>query len=154
MYRQQTARVPVIVAETGLRSVVAGNGLPGWVSGNPANLAASASVTCVFDLGADWDQYTELQVSVKCHLPSSGFTKVNVVGSDTPALSGSGVRRCRSSQDSAVGGTLYESVSSAVAALQYNVRPWGRYVSVLLTNGDAVNAAGALSAVAIAAYPG
>lgn len=153
MYRQQVDRAPVVVAETGLRSVVAGNGLPGWVSGSPANLAASASVTCLFDLGADWDQYTELQVSVKCSAPSSGFTGVSVQGSDTTTLT-SGVRRCRSSQDSAIGSTLYESVSSSVGAIQFNVRPWGRYVFVSLTNGDAVNAAGALSAVAIAAYPG
>lgn len=37
---------------------------------------------------------------------------------------------------------------------QQTDRPWGRYVLVPLTNGDAVNAAGVLSAVAIAAYPG
>ena len=153
MYRQQTDRAPVVVMETGLNSVEPTSGTPGWVSGNPANLAASASVTCVFNLGTDWDQYTELQVSVKCQAPSSGFTKVSVQGSDTTVLT-SGVRRCRSSQDSAIGSTLYESVSSAVGAIQFNVRPWGRYVFVSLTNGDAVNAAGALSAVAIAAYPG
>lgn len=48
---------PVLTMNTGGTQVTAGGSVPGWVSGDIANLAAGTNTSVYFDLGPQWDQY-------------------------------------------------------------------------------------------------
>ena len=142
-------RPPVLVMETDVNPVAAGNG-PGWVSGTPANLADGASVVCVFDLGPDWGQYTVAQISTKSTVATS-LSAVQVAGSDNTTWSDN--RRCRSLTNASDAQTLYATVNTAGGAQQSLVKPSGRYLLVSITNTAAAGAQGASSKVAVTVYP-
>lgn len=144
--------LPTIVAETGVNPVVAFSGQPGWVSGDPAGLAASAQVNAIFDLGPHWDRYGLVAVTVNPAGPSSGFSAVQASGADTPsnydhrramayAFQGSGQAR------------MFAAFNTASAAGQVFLRPNGRFFTVNGTNADAANAMGANAKFTLAAYP-
>lgn len=142
---------PVLVMETDANPVPGGAG-PGWVTGSPASMAASATVAVLFDLGADWDQYATVQVTLRPLGPSSGFSGVSFSGRDTPVAAQNLVRSLREVSSSAFAIT-FASVTTANAAAVAMLRPFGRYVVVMVTNADAANATGAGSRVALAAFP-
>jgi len=151
-YELDRAMVPPIkVFETDVAAVTAGApGRGGWVSGSPANLAASGSVICVFDLGQDWHQYPNIQVSVSSTAPSSGLSGVQLYGSDNVTLNSA--RRLKESLVSGFS-TIFASLTTANGAQQCFIKPMGRYLHVSLTNADATNAQGATAKVTVAAYP-
>ena len=147
----RVGRPPVLVMETGLNAV-AGGDVPGWVSGSPANLAASGNFSAVFDLGPDWDQYSVLYLAILPQAPSSGLASVLATGSDTPSPNLN--RRLQVVGATTVGSLFAASLLSANGAQGAFVRPMGRYVAVNGTNADASNALGAGAKVTLAAYPG
>jgi hypothetical protein len=146
-------RPAVLVMTSGLNAVAGGGSVPGWVSGDIGGvtpLAASAQAYVVFDLGPMWDQYVMLSCIVYPMVPSSGLSGVQVLGSDTTVYSGA--RRKNSAAAIALG-SIYASALSASGAADLNFRPSGRYVIVIATNADAVNALGAGSKITLTAYP-
>lgn len=148
--RQVLSRKPPVLVMQTDGAQVAGGGAAGWVSGSPANLAASASVSIVFDLGPDWDQYGVAAVGVLPMGPSSGFASVQAMGSDTGVAN-----PARRLKDMAVSGSANSSyaVSTGSNGHTFHVRPFGRYIVVSVTNADAANAIGAAAKVSMAAYP-
>ncbi|EGK72461.1 hypothetical protein METUNv1_01226 [Methyloversatilis universalis FAM5] len=142
--------LPTITAASGTNPVVAGDAMPGWVSGDIANLAPSAGVTVIFDLGPHWDRYGVVSVSVFPQAPSSGLNAVQIYSG--PNASTSSIRRLQHAFGSNWGST-FSNMASANGTNQTHVRPTGRYVMVYAVNADAANALGASSSVIIAAYP-
>lgn len=130
---------PTIYMETDVGAVVAGNG-PGWVSGTPANLAASGSATAIFDLGPSWADYNLLQLSVLCAGPSTGLNGVETCTVDTPAWVS---HRRHNAVGSNTPTGVYASITTAIGTAQWWVRPTGRYLLMRGTNADATNAVGA-----------
>ena len=145
-------RVPVQIAETDVAPIAAGlqGGQVGWVSGSPANLAASASVDCVFDLGINWNQYPTIQVNINPVAPSTGFSGVQVSGADTPAFNAS--RRLNAASATSFN-AIYASLVSSSGPVGIVMKPMGRYTTVRMSNSDATNAQGATAKVTVAAYP-
>lgn len=142
---------PTLFMETGVAAVAAvASPTPGWVSGNPASLALSASVNCIFDLGPKWDQYSIVNVGISPVGPSSGFSNISIASSATAALDSS--RRLGYAFAAAAGNVLIASATVAAGAIQAVVRPLGRYLVVSVTNADGVNALGATAKVAVGAY--
>lgn len=144
--------LPTIIMETGVNPVTPGGLVPGWVSGDPAGLAASAQVNAIFDLGPHWDRYGLVAVTVNPAGPSSGFSAVQASGADTPsnydnrramayAFQGSGQSR------------MFATFNTVAAAGQVFLRPNGRFFTVNGTNADAANAMGAGAKFTVAAYP-
>ena len=144
-------RQPVLVMETGVAQV-AGGAAAGWVSGNPASLAASASVTCVFDLGPDWDQYVVLNVVFSPVIPSSGASGLQLYGSDTTTQNGARKLASPASGNFATGWYTASAPSSSGSTTAV-VRPQGRYVHALMTNADVSNAMGPSTKISLFAYP-
>lgn len=142
---------PVLVMDAGTNPVP-GGAAPGWVSGTPANLAAAASVACLFDLGPDWDQYATVQLAVRANGPSSGYSSVSASGRDTPVAVMNQSRYLREAGSSGFG-ILFASLTTANTAGVAVVRPSGRYVVVNLVNADASNAMGAAAGVTLTAFP-
>jgi len=142
-------RWPLKIFETGVSAVAAGTANGGWVSGNPASLAASANVTALFDLGQDWHQYSHVLVSVLSSAPASGLTLNRITGSDTNTENLK--RTLRGADGAGFGAVTNVSVPAAGGALTGIVHPMGRYVFVTVTNADATNAQGATTAITIAA---
>lgn len=142
---------PVLVFETDLSAVTAPSRAGGWVSGSIANLAASAAVTCLFDLGPDWQQYNELVVAVKPAAPSSGLTGVMMTSRDDATAASNFNRQLGHRYGSAANGNAISGAPTTSAT--WNVRPMGRYLTVVATNADAVNAQGAGAKLTVAAFP-
>ena len=141
---------PTRVWETDVSQVTEGVPGGGWVSGSPAGLAPSASVTCYFDLGQDWHQYPLVQINVAPRAPSSGLNAVNAMSGDTVG-SVSDARRLAAA--SATGATvIYANLATSSGPQAFLVRPMGRILGVAMTNADASNAVGASAKVTLAAY--
>lgn len=150
MYGIGVGRQPVLLMETGVNAVTALGTKPGWVSGDVASLAASASINCIFDLGPDFDQYVAVAIKVNPAGPSSGLSAVQVFGSDT-----AGVNANRRFKDISQPGpaTINAAITVATGCSELWVRPHGRIVVVSVTNADGVNALGAGSKISLSAYP-
>ena len=140
---------PVLVMETDVAAVTAGGATPGWVSGSPANLALSASVNCVFDLGPEWAQYGEVAINVLSTGPSTGM-QILLRGSDTVAPT---TARAMRDVTTTTLRPLSDPLTTAAAVGSYVVKPCGRYVIAQITNNDAANAQGATSKVTLTAFP-
>lgn len=143
-------QAPVLVMTTGVNQFSAGSQAFGWITGNPANLALSATVACIFDMGPAWDQYVELQVIFSITGPSTGASGVTIGGNDTAAYNSN--RRLAPVATPSLS-AMYASISVASGPVSVLVRPAGRYIWTQLTNADAVNAFGASSAITCVAYP-
>ena len=142
-------KFPVKIFETDVAQVSAGTPQGGWVSGTPNALAASASVTSIFDLGQDWHQFGTVTISVNPVGPSTGFSSVQATSSDTAASNAARRLNYANAANSAAIGVAINTSNGNAA---FNVKPMGRYLTVLMTNADATNAMGAAK-VTIAAYP-
>ncbi|UOF78618.1 hypothetical protein [Bacteriophage sp.] len=139
----------ILKMRSGAAAVAGGGTIPGWVSGDIASLAASATATIVFDLGPNWDQYNVVQVGVVPAGPSSGLSGVAAYSSDDAAFNAA-----QDIQLNNVWGATFGAISAAVAAPQTtSFAPMGRYFIVRATNADGANAQGAGAFVAICAYP-
>jgi hypothetical protein len=141
---------PVVMMETGVNPVIAGNG-PGWVSGTPANLAAgtSTNVLVLFDLGPNWQNYTMLQAIINGALPSSGLTGFQLFSRDDPAVAINMSRRLFQANGS--GSTISLAITSG-SAIGTTARPMGRYLIASMNNADATNAQGTGAKVTLAMY--
>lgn len=123
--------------------------VPGWVSGDLANLGASASIDVIFDLGPNYDSYPIVQIAHSDVTGSSGVTVTSVRGSsDSASTAADPVLNYAGAQ--AVGSV--SGVSSA-AGRSFFVRPMGRFLITRFANADAVNPVNAQAFVALAAYP-
>lgn len=141
---------PVLNMRTTDTAVTAGGDIPGWVSGTIASLAASATVTIVFDLGPYWDQYNSVQMAVNPVGPSSGLTAVQCFSSRTTTPSA--VERLNMGQ--AVNFNTSSATATVAAGVQSGMfRASARYFCVQATNNDGTNALGASSSVAISVWP-
>lgn len=147
--RAQMLRPPVLLMETGVGQVAAGYG-PGWVSGDPASLAANSSVLLVFDLGEEWTQYGELQILGSQVGPSSSVTYM-LRGSNSAAPVGV-TRALRDLQSTGVT-PVSAAISSGQAVGVFRVRPVGRYLIVQFINNDAAAATSPTAKVVLTAYP-
>lgn len=135
--------------ETGVNPVV-GGGPAGWVSGNPAGLADGASVSCLFDLGPEWDQYLTVMLMFR-PVGATSLSGVLATGRDDPVAATNVNRYLR---DDALGTAtiLYATVQSANAGGVARVHPAGRYLVVTCINTAGSGAMGA-SKITLAAYP-
>lgn len=131
-----------------LETDVAAGASPGWISGTLSSLAASASVTILFDLGPNWDVYPGVAISVAPLAPSSGLTAVKIMSSDTTTVNAA--RVCPAAASGVFAG-LNVAITVAGGAQSITVRPMGRYLFVQATNADAINALGASSKVTMGA---
>lgn len=143
--------VPIIVMKTGVSAVPSGGNVPGWISGDPASLAASASVTAIFDLGPDWQQYTVAAVCVYPVGSSSGFSNVFITSSATTSADNS--RRPNFISSTSYASAFSASLTTANGGSTAHIRPQGRFLTVALTNADAVNPMGAAASVTVTIYP-
>ena len=145
--------LPTVVMQSGVDApITPGGKSAGWVSGDPAGLAASGTVLVQFDLGPDWDQYRTAAVVLAPIGPSTGFSAVQAFGGVAPGAPSANFR-LRDAQATALG-TINASVTTTSGAQQLNVRPLGRYLTISITNADVGNAVGATSHVVCAVYPG
>lgn len=145
------AGLQTVVYETGVSAIGAGGPTGGWVSGDVASLAASATVICLFDLGPEWRKYDRLTVTVLPVAPSSGFSNVDTCFSDTTTRN-SARRPPSIGISAATYSTNFTSSLTTAVGTVGNVLPiMGRYVHVQLTNADGVNALGATAKVIVAA---
>lgn len=139
----------ILNMRSGQNAVAGGGSQPGWISGDIASLALSATATLVFDLGPNWDQYNCVQVGVIPAGPSSGLSAVQAFSSDDAAFSAA-----TDIQLNNVWGATYGAISAAITTPQTcSFAPMGRYFIVRATNADGVNAQGATAFVRITAYP-
>jgi len=135
--------------ETGVNAVTAGGAKAGWVSGDIASLALSATVDCIFDLGPDFDQYVTVSVKIAPIGPSSGTTACTVSSSDSVAAN---LNRRLRDPATAAGTMINAAVTVASGVGEFYARPHGRFLHVSITNADGVNALGATSKVSVSAY--
>ena len=139
----------ILKMRSGVAAVAGGGSIPGWVSGDIAGLALSATATIVFDLGPNWDQYNVVQIGVVPAGPSSGLSAVKAFSSDDAVLNAASdvaLNNCWA--------TAFGVVSAAVNTPQSCAfNPMGRYFIVQATNADGVNAQGAGAFVQLCAYP-
>jgi hypothetical protein len=138
----------ILNMRSGQNAIAVGNG-PGWVSGDIASLALSATATVIFDLGPNWDQYNCVQVGVVPAAPSSGLSAVQAFSSDDAVFSATSDVQLNN-----VWGATYGALSAAITTPQTCIfAPMGRYFIVRATNADGVNAQGATAFIRITAYP-
>src|SRR5574343_1610368 len=138
----------ILKMRTGVNAVAGGGTQPGWISGDIAALAASATATMVFDRGPQWGQYNCVQVAVVPAGPSSGLNAVSAFSSDDATFAAASDVQLNN-----VWGATFGAISAAVNAAQSTIfAPMGRYFIVRATNADAVNAQGAGAFVQICAY--
>lgn len=140
---------PILIFESGVGAVAAGSYGGGWVSGNPASLAASSNVNVVFDLGARWDERPVLHVVATNAGPGTPMA-VTLKSSDTTTASAA--RALRDNVGSALR-PIADSVTAVQTTGSYLVRPLGRYLIVNVANGDASNAFSAAAKVVVGAFP-
>lgn len=139
----------ILNMRSGQNAIAPGGSQFGWVSGDIASLALSATATLVFDLGPNWDQYNVVQVGVVPAAPSSGLSAVQAYSSDDAVFNATTDVLLNN-----VWGATYAGISAAVATPQTcSFAPMGRYFIVRATNADGVNAQGATAFVRITAYP-
>ncbi len=136
--------------ETDVRPITAGGNTPGWVNGSAANMPPSGSITCLFDLGPEWDQYNLINLCVNPVGPSTGFSNVAASGSDTTTANTA--RRLGFYSFGAANSSLTASITTAGGPQNLLLNPMGRYVHVQLTNADAANAMGAATKVTLTAF--
>ena len=138
----------ILNMRSGQNAIAPGNG-PGWISGDIAGLALSATATATFDLGPNWDQYNCVQVGVVPAGPSSGLSAVQAFSSDDATFNAA-----TDVQLNNVWGATYAAISAAITTPQTcSFAPMGRYFIVRATNADGVNAQGAGAFVRLTAYP-
>lgn len=142
---------PTLLMETDVGAVAPGGTQFGWVSGSPANLAASGNVTCLFDLGPNWSKYAEVQVVLVTSGASSGLNSIVFTSRDDAVASVNTARQLGPRYSPASNGSFYFA-TVATGAFVFNVRPMGRYFVTRMVNADAANPQGATSKVTIAAY--
>lgn len=142
-------RPPVLCMEAGVNPVSPSTPDPGWVSGNPAGAAPGAAVSCVFDLGADWDQYGLAQVAIINSANPHAGIDVQISGSDSPGWFGP--RRLNHAYVR-TGSTLYERTPQATSQ-QVFVRPMGRFLNVMVVNADGAVSNGAGTKCSVTIYP-
>lgn len=139
----------ILNMRSGQNAIAPGGSQFGWVSGDIASLALSATATLVFDLGPNWDQYNVVQVGVVPAAPSSGLSAVKAYSSDDAVFSATTDVLLNN-----VWGATYAGISAAITTPQTcSFAPMGRYFIVQATNADAVNAQGATAFVRVTAYP-
>lgn len=136
-------------ARSGVSAVTASTPQPGWVGGDISNLAASGTVDVIFDLGANWDSYSKVQVGHTAISLSSGII-VNSVKSSSDATSSTDDISLNT--DGATGMSAFGAASGAGSRSAF-FRPMDRYLIINISNADAVNAVGAGASVKITAYP-
>lgn len=150
-----TGRLPIIILRTGQNPGVAGQRDPCWISGDPANLGAAASVNALFDLGDNWRQYNMIQTAIVPNAPSSGFSNVSIEFSDSPVFPAIPDRRPASYSSNNTFNTVYSaSLTTANGVQAVLVLTFGRYMRVRMTNADGVNAIGPDAAVTVSMHPG
>lgn len=139
----------ILNMRSGQGAIAPGGSQFGWVSGDIASLALSATATAIFDLGPNWDQYNCVQVGVVPAGPSSGLSAVQAFSSDDAAFTAA-----TDVQLNNVWGATFGAISAAVTTPQTcSFAPMGRYFIVRATNADAVNAQGAGAFLRVTAYP-
>jgi hypothetical protein len=114
---------------TGVNPVAAGGAFGGWVSGSVSTLADGAFVTCVFDLGPQWQKLSLLQISVFAGV-ANGKIYVEPTFGSVPGY------------DAKLRGAHAFSASPSVAAnnivsadaVAFTVRPMQRYCSSFAMN--------------------
>lgn len=148
--RAMIEKPPVMMMRAGVSQVAAGGQLAGWVSGNPASMAAAATVDCVFDLGPDWDQYGLVSIVMVSTAPAASYQGVAVSGGNTPAYDNA--LRMGFANSAGSGSIYVTNVTTTGGGNNVMVRPHGRYVIVKMTN-DAANPQGAGASVSLIAYP-
>lgn len=134
---------------TGQNAVAANSSQDGWVSGDPASLAASGTVTALFDLGPNWDNVGLIQVGVTPVAPSSGVTVTVKSSSDTTIDATDQI--LNHANGAAIGGAAAVSVTAAAPGSGW-FRPMARFLAVVVVNADGVNALGATSFIAVTTY--
>ena len=139
------------VFETGVNAVQAGTRFGGWVSGDLANLAASATVNALFDLGDDWESFVFGAAVIFPSSPSTGLGSVQVFGRPDGVA---GVYPSRRLKDPASTGasTNLATITTGPGPQQITFRPMGRYVVISATNSDATNAQGGSGKITLAVY--
>ncbi|AKA60337.1 hypothetical protein P26218_34 [Rhodoferax phage P26218] len=132
------------------QNAIAGGGTQfGWISGDIAGLALSATAIAIFDLGPNWDQYNVVQVGVVPAGPSSGLSAVQVFSSDDAAFNAT-----TDVQLNNTWATTFGAISAAITTPQTSgFSPMGRYLIVRATNADGINAQGAGAFIRVTAYP-
>lgn len=139
----------ILKMRSGVAAVAGGGTIPGWISGDIASLAASATATLIYDLGPNWDQYNVVQVGVVPAGPSTGLSGVSVFSSDDATFNAA-----QDVQLNSVWGATFANLVAAITSAQTACfAPMGRYLIVRATNADAVNAQGAGAFVLVCAYP-
>lgn len=139
----------IMKMRSGVAAVAAGNG-PGWVSGDIASLAASATATIVFDLGPNWDQYGVVQLAVVPAGPSSGLSNVKAFSSADAVLSAAADPQLNYTWGTSFGPAAGAAITAPQSAM---FSPMDRYFIVQATNADAVNAQGAGAFMQLAMNP-
>lgn len=140
---------PTLIMTDRNTPVTAGGATHGYISGTPASLAASATVSVWFDLGPEFDQYQGVVVSIAPSGASSGFSAVSAFGGDKVGIS---TGRRLNGRYSSTSSTIYASINTSVGQQSFEVRPFGRYFGVQLSNADASNPMDANASVSIAAF--
>ena len=143
--------VPTLIMISGSsQSVAGGQSASGWVSGDIASLAASATAIALFDIGPDWDQYHTITININPVGPSSGLSNIQFSGRDDPTLAIDPLRRMGPANSTA--GQVYSgAVTTAGGPQQFVVRPVGRFVVVSATNADGANPVGAAAHICVVA---
>lgn len=149
-YLLNTTDTPLnAVFTSGSNAVTGGADSAGWVSGDIASLAASATVDVIFDLGPKWQHINWVMVSITPVTPSSGLSAVMMSGSDTAAFNAT--RRLQA-VNSLSFGVISAALTSANGSQMLPVKPFGRFFIIRATNADASNAQGATAHATIATY--
>lgn len=141
---------PNLSLRSGVSAIAGGGAGPGWVSGEIASLAASGTATVIFDLGPNWQAYGSVQIAVVPAGPSSGLSNVTVRSSDDATFSATADPTLNSTNATTFGTGIAASVTTPQSSF---VAPMGRFLGVIATNADGVNAQGATAFVQICAYP-
>ena len=142
--------LPTLIMEAGVNPVTPGGSVAGWVSGDPVGLSPSAVVTAVFDLGPHWNRYRIAGVTVVPAGASSGFISVQASGSDD--ASGWKSNRALGNAFNTGSARAFLSFPTNAGAGYFMVRPNGRFLAIMATNGDAANAMGGAK-FTVSAYP-
>lgn len=145
-----TRKPPQLSMAAGVNPVAAGAGPAGWVSGNPAGLAAGAAADVIFDLGADWDQYGVFCLTMSSKGPAAQFASVQI--SSGPVAAYDDASRVNYANSAGLNAAYITSLLTANGAMEASFRARGRYVCVRMAN-EASNAQGAGAVCKLTAYP-
>lgn len=149
--RQVIAKKPPVLAmAAGGVAVAAGGSVAGWVSGNPANLAAGATVDVIFDLGPDWDQYGLFGILMSSKAPATQYTSVQISSGPAPVYDDT--LRVNYANSTGLNAAYITSATTANGAMEGLFRSKGRYVGVRFQN-EATNPQGAGASCKLSAWP-